>query len=85
MIGSAWKIFGGMSPSERRNLRRLNFWLNQDRKRKPGEHLEGPEYIALRHLGVIGDQEPSPAFGQRLRITELGQDVLRYIGPYYVP
>ena len=81
-MSHAQQAFDAMSIDERQNLAKLNFWLNQERWRRKGEHLIGPEYTALRRHGVIGDRNPSPAYGKGLMITALGHDVLYYIdGP----
>ncbi len=71
--------FDAMPASDRENLAKINYWLEPGYRRKPGEHLSGPEYCALIDRGVTSLDYVDAARGRELKITDLGRGVLHYI------
>ncbi len=76
---TARQTFEAMPLADRENLAKLKHWLYPGYKRKPGEHLFGPEYYALIDRGVISVGYVDAARGRELKITNLGRAVLHYI------
>ncbi len=71
--------FDAMPASDRENLAKITHWLYPGYKRRPGEHLIGPEYQALIDHGVVIFDYVDEAHGRDLKITDLGRAVLYYI------
>ena len=79
MTDAAEMVFDAMPQADRHNLCRLNYWLTAEVKRRPRDHLLGPEYEALHKRGVIDTLLVNHAAGKVIQITDLGRAVLGYI------